>query len=682
MLLAAEKPDVWKWYNYSSIDLTIPEEGTDMKLSTLLYVVIPVIIAVAVGAFYLISQSSMKRLNEYWMHSYTERSEQLVHEVIESEIVGLKHALFSITSSQEIVEAFAQRDRDRLYALTKDIFEGLKKEGIAQFQFHTPDNRSFLRVHKPEKYGDDLSSFRKTVVEANKTKRMVTGLEVGVAGLGLRVVVPLSYDGEHIGTVELGADLGKTFLARLPGEDILYVYYDGNGNRIDLAVKEKDDMEDFINEFDVEGLLQGKHGDKIAGGYLYADTSLRDFSGKLVAAILSRYDASEIASAKRSSVIAAIIAAVVIIAIALAILIPAATATVKKVRKIVAALEEFSRGDLTVRVELNGKDEMSQVAASLNQAIEAQGKSVRAVRDSAEQVGSSAEELASTAQELNATAEELLAQTENINTETQNTSASVEEVTSSVEEVAASAQTVAKATQELAEKASIVSSAANEGRKAVETIAQIIVSTANKTNQTEKIVQSLAERARNIGEITETISSIAEQTNLLALNAAIEAARAGEAGKGFAVVADEIRKLAEESQTATGRIAETLEEIQKVSQEASEATRETVEVVQQASEQSESVGKTLANILKEVGEIASMIDNLAASAEEQSAAAEEISSAMSNVAHSVTNIAQEIDESNKAVKQQAESSQQVSASAEELATFAANLVEQVSGFKI
>ncbi len=121
-----------------------------------------------------------------------------------------------VAQDPEVRAAFAAGDRDRLLALTEDSFAVLKADyGLQQLQFHTPPATSFLRVHKPEKFGDDLSSFRHTVVAANADQTMVSGIESGVAGLGLRAVVPVQGpDGAHIGTVEFGLSVDQSFLDR------------------------------------------------------------------------------------------------------------------------------------------------------------------------------------------------------------------------------------------------------------------------------------------------------------------------------------------------------------------------------------------------------------------------------------------------------------------------------------
>ncbi|MFN2312148.1 MAG: cache domain-containing protein, partial [Spirochaetia bacterium] len=124
---------------------------------------------------------------------------------VESELAYLSLAVRTLTENPEISAQFAEQNRAELL----DMLEGYNRDlmatyGIAQFQFHVPPATSFLRYHAPQNFGDDLSSFRATVVEANSQQRPVVGLEVGRGGPGMRVVYPVFHDGEHIGSVEFG----------------------------------------------------------------------------------------------------------------------------------------------------------------------------------------------------------------------------------------------------------------------------------------------------------------------------------------------------------------------------------------------------------------------------------------------------------------------------------------------
>jgi methyl-accepting chemotaxis protein len=117
-----------------------------------------------------------------------------------------------VADMPNVQQAFAEADRQQLTELLDKPFEHLKKQyGVVQFQFHTPPATSFLRLHDLSKYGDDLSKIRKTVLEANQMQKSISGLEVGVAGLGMRSVAPVSFDGRHIGTLEFGLSFGQAF---------------------------------------------------------------------------------------------------------------------------------------------------------------------------------------------------------------------------------------------------------------------------------------------------------------------------------------------------------------------------------------------------------------------------------------------------------------------------------------
>ena len=119
-----------------------------------------------------------------------------------------------MANSKEVVEAFASRDRERLKKLTVPIYKLLEGD-FSQGQFHLPNSVSFLRLHRPENYGDNLSTDRKTVNRANEEKKIVEGLEAGKSGFGIRSVVPISYEGKHIGTFEYGSDFKVEFLTDL-----------------------------------------------------------------------------------------------------------------------------------------------------------------------------------------------------------------------------------------------------------------------------------------------------------------------------------------------------------------------------------------------------------------------------------------------------------------------------------
>jgi len=354
----------------------------------------------------------------------------------------------------------------------------------------------------------------------------------------------------------------------------------------------------------------------------------------------------------------------------------------KPVKALSKKVKEFGKGDLSVEFDHSGRDEIGQMADILNDMAIELRSSITGIRSASEMVVHSSQQLATLAEEQSASNEEISAQTTNIVRNVQNTSASIEEVNAGIEEVASSAQNVSQVSQNLSKDAENTSLSAKKGGEEIEKVVTGISNANIQTKETSEIVRKLAERAKDVGEILVTISSIAEQTNLLALNAAIEAARAGEAGKGFAVVADEIRKLAEESKKSASSISEILKHVQEEARNANIATEKTASTVMEVNEGADMAMKSFKEILSKVEKMFSMVENLAASAQEQSASAEEIASAMDTSSHSMNDVSSQIDDIAGGIDQLTESAIQVNKTADELNNLADKLTEEISKFKL
>lgn len=310
--------------------------------------------------------------------------------------------------------------------------------------------------------------------------------------------------------------------------------------------------------------------------------------------------------------------------------------------------------DLTVSIDVEGNDEIGQLAGRLR-------SFVAKIRDVIAEVTSVTADVAAASTEIAASAEQIAG---GMNEQSQQ----VTQVSAAVEEMAASILEVAQRSSDAAGKANESGTIAENGGKVVEnTISGM--STINQTVSTSaQAVQELGQRNDRIGEVVTAINDIADQTNLLALNAAIEAARAGEHGRGFAVVADEVRKLADRTTQATAEIASSIEEIQGRTREAVANMNTGTEQVAEGVSNAEQAGIALTQILSAAQDVSSMIQSIAAATEEQSAASEQVSQSIEQIA---------------AVTQQTrEGTSQAAVAAAQLSERASGLQELVSQFRV
>lgn len=618
---------------------------------------------------------------------------------------SVREIVIQLEDMANLEELRTGTDKAKIIAAMEKIKQ---KIGFETVLFISPDGSAFRYDGTAGQYQD--REYFKKVLETKKSYVSEPLLSRATGKLSIFLAVPVINNGQLVavtgGTYSLDAvtdlikdldflDTGYGFVADDSGTIIAHPRVPALLGKLNLTQKkiheelklEKQELDDSLISLFTTTAQSGK---QTHGVYKFTDGVERlgvftpiNLPGNQHWVMVVSAPEAEASKGTDALARAMLIIAVVCLAIVAAIIMFIAKQFTRPILLLRDECLLLAQGDLQERAaNVTTEDEIGQLAQGFRQMRTNLRELVSKVHSQSEQLAASSEQLTASADQSALAANQVAQSITDVATGAAEQLAAASETSAVVEQMSAGIQQVAATTNEVAAQSAQAAAKANDGSKSVNSAINQMTQIEQTVNTSAKVVAELGERSKEIGQIVDAISGIAGQTNLLALNAAIEAARAGEQGRGFAVVADEVRKLAEQSQEAAKQIADLIGGIQGETDKAVAAMNDGTREVKVGAEVVNAAGQAFQEIVALVTQVSEQVKENSAAIEQMAIGTQQIVTAVNRIDNLSKKAAGEAQTVSAATEEQSASMEEIASSSQSLATLAMELREAVSKFRV